>query len=74
MAAIDKIDFKIGKQKFLEKLLYCKALRTLTPSKEDAKNGENTEEKEETKDAEKEKKDKPKKQENTNKKDENKKT
>ena len=69
MAAIAKIDFKLGKQKFLEKPLYCKALRTLTPSKEDANNGENSEEKEATKDAEKEKKDEPKKKEDTNKED-----
>ena len=38
IAAIDKIDFKNGRQKFYEKPLYCKALRTLIPPKEDAKN------------------------------------
>ena len=48
MAAIDKIDFKLGKQKFLEKPLYCKALRTLTPSKENEKKGEDSEEKQRT--------------------------
>ena len=47
MAAIDKIDFKSKKQMFFDKPLYCKALRTLTPTKgseekkEDAKNEEN---------------------------------
>ena len=40
----------------LEKPLYCKALRTIMPSKEDANKGEDSEEKEEAKDTEKEKK------------------
>ena len=53
VTTMDKIDFKLGKEKFLEKPLYCKALRTLTPSKEDAKKGEDSEEKEEAKDTEK---------------------
>ena len=56
MAAIDKINFKLGKQKFLEKPLYCKALRTLTPSKKDAKKGEDSEEKEEAKNTRKKRK------------------
>ena len=47
-------------------------MRTLTPTKEDAKKGEDSEEKEEAKDAEKEKKDEPKKKDDTNKEDKNK--
>ena len=58
---------------FYEKPLYCKALRTVTPTKgseekkEDAKNKEDPEKKEETINTEKEKKYEPKNEENANK-------
>ena len=72
VTTMDKIDFKLGKEMFLERPLYCKALRTLTPSKEDAKKRKNSEEKEEAKDTEKEKKDDPENKDDSNNEDKNK--
>ena len=35
-AAMEKIDFKETKQKFFDRPLYCKVMRTITPTEKDA--------------------------------------
>ena len=49
-AAMEKIDFKLTKQMFLEKPLYCKALKNITPVKNNPPAGDKNKQDEEEED------------------------